>query len=1256
MPEWLRLGKMLANARYTRTAAKELASNIKNTKLITEPMKISPVVSGIGASTVTPINSYHLTTLKMPLSKPISTAELNGWPKQFRNQKRGQISASEYSGLPRGERNNGRYGDIRFIRHMDAVPELTEDGFVQIAPARNYFANFTTDQLMVPHEDYRVESIGKNALMINPEAFRGTTPLSLNPGDSFFLNSKLKIKPKHITFISGDPQSLQLAMERGFNVESSPKLKILSKFINPATGEEQLAMRPELEKRGYWSYGREFTKVKQDYINELTRVMQSRYNRPSLKDYQRLENVTHVPTNVYPNVKGGVPESAYFYGPKTGYKQVVYDTTPPIEHSITTSLRLWPHPTDIESHPRTNTLIKWNNWLPIKKQGGTLKYQRGGKSLIKVLHNLKEVPKEIKPVVQTYQIQHLPGYQLKSLMSGNPLEKQLSKTGTISTASIDALSKKMSAVEQAVIGKVLTEKFPGQKAIDYNDFRKGVQDELISYDRTPSTEYENYGIDRLGFKFADPGVLSIAGWDNLTPNTFTFSSPRIPIGNGRHYDINTLGHSRTFTIGSEPDVLHVMESQSDAAQAGRKAFDQFSTEYLNDPEEYQKFIDRHKNLLAEMEAHPEEYQDGAVEKQRQNIAEHERALKAMLTKINPIDEIQAQHLMDIYPIRQLQENLRYAAEKGQTKMRYPTRETAAKIEGYPERAAYYDASGKDITTTQTVYTRGEDIDKNLEWLLEQREGLRNRKYQSLLDAYNAGKSTVGPTENVLLNTLMVDPDWTEVNRSINDLKKVKPYLKPGITKKIVYDKQYESILKRYSDFPKQFGKLFKGAPVRTTQDLHGNTWYEVDVPKDYLQMEWPFKDGGSIPSIFKEGGILKAQKGKVIKVIGKAIKGTSKPALVKYYAPTMGKTFAAKSNPLLVDFDDIIRDPSRQILDTYGFKSKSDMYNSGNTDAISAYENMLVEKLNGLRTNPQYNGKTVIVSPTAVANPDKIGFRYDNVPSIPAKSIFIERNVGRGGTPGASEMWYNSLIRQYPGFNIENRFVSELEPMPTNEQWDALYNAAIESGNMEEVQRLRDIHFNVKASDNKLVNQNGGSHKVWHGSPEEWNIFDDNKRGLEDVIYFSTDKSYADQFTIPKKKWKLRMIPTKSSRPFYLYGKTPLNIGSDMESDLVQNELMRNWMNGGNADSVYGLDLWTPDMPLKRSNGMEFGVLRRNQMKLANPITFDDNGNIIPLSKRDDFSNSDIRYGIIPLIGLGLGTAATQKEKNGGKLKSVFNK
>jgi len=39
-------------------------------------------------------------------------------------------------------------------------------------------------------------------------------------------------------------------------------------------------------------------------------------------------------------------------------------------------------------------------------------------------------------------------------------------------------------------------------------------------------------------------------------------------------------------------------------------------------------------------------------------------------------------------------------------------------------------------------------------------------------------------------------------------------------------------------------------------------------------------------------------------------------------------------------------------------------------------------------------------------------------------------------------------------------------------------------------------------------------------------------------------------------------------------------------------------------------------------------TLKSNQMKLASPITYDDNGNIIPISKRDDWTNPDVRYEI----------------------------
>lgn len=191
-------------------------------------------------------------------------------------------------------------------------------------------------------------------------------------------------------------------------------------------------------------------------------------------------------------------------------------------------------------------------------------------------------------------------------------------------------------------------------------------------------------------------------------------------------------------------------------------------------------------------------------------------------------------------------------------------------------------------------------------------------------------------------------------------------------------------------------------------------------------------------------------------------------------------------------------------------------------------------------------------------------------------------------------------------------------------QWNDRYNAAVESGNWDEVQRLRDLHFKNKTLNNRIVDYMGNPHKVYHGSPEDWYIFDDSKRGVDDVIYFSTDKAYADQYTVPRNKWQKGMVPTRNSREFYLYGKEPINVGSDMYYGSVQDELIHNWANGLNADSVYGLDAITS--PLNPSSGIEFGVLRRNQFKLTDPITKTKTGEIVPIVKRDNFRNPDIRY------------------------------
>ena len=511
---------------------------------------------------------------------------------------------------------------------------------------------------------------------------------------------------------------------------------------------------------------------------------------------------------------------------------------------------------------------------------------------------VEAVPAVTNAVSAPYEIADLGGgYMLKSLMRGNPLEKQIGKNGTINVNNVRALVGKGSKVEQAVVDKVLaSEEFAGKKSIDYNKFRKAVQDELITYDRTPDTRWSEYGMGRIGqgmdgspnarkavlgakthmdrFGAIDvygtpeerssvrnlafdlrEGKISESDYDekfnsiyntfsdrivgNSTPETFVFSSSRIPSGSAKHYDPNTLGHSRTYTTADEPDVLHVMESQSDWAQ--------------------EKPWRRRATL--------ESYSG-------QNGTDW----------INEYSPEQADYLVNNYTSRQIQENLRYAAEKGQTKMRYPTKETAAKIEGYPKETNYYDADGNLVTDSRKIYTIGKENEKELDLIQRELDGYyakfnvaqlpngdyvpagnySDNPYQQLIEAIPRKQAAYDgwranhPNATSEKGQRVVDDMKRKaeeiknfrarvkyLNQRMKELKSIKPYVDPSIKKEVKYMHE-DDILRKYNEFPKQFKKLYKGADVRTVTDPKGNTWYEVDVPENYLKQEWAYEEGGSM--------------------------------------------------------------------------------------------------------------------------------------------------------------------------------------------------------------------------------------------------------------------------------------------------------------------------------------------------------------------------------------------------------------------------
>ena len=214
----------------------------------------------------------------------------------------------------------------------------------------------------------------------------------------------------------------------------------------------------------------------------------------------------------------------------------------------------------------------------------------------------------------------------------------------------------------------------------------------------------------------------------------------------------------------------------------------------------------------------------------------------------------------------------------------------------------------------------------------------------------------------------------------------------------------------------------------------------------------------------------------------------------------------------------------------------------------------------------------------------------------------------------------------------------KLQNIP-DEVWDDLYNKAIKNNNLEEVQQLRDLHFKAKAPDTKIVDVNGNPLSVYHGSPNTFNIFEEKyqRNGqLSYGFYFTPNKTLAERYA--------------NNNEGELY-KTYLDFKT---LDLAPKTRYDDWVFN---DGFYNKHQYEP-----MEAAQEIVVRRPTQIKSTSAVTYDDYGNIIPLSKRDDFSNPDIRYSwLMPTIPLGLMSyklANEQKEyKQGGIIKfNPFNK
>ena len=448
----------------------------------------------------------------------------------------------------------------------------------------------------------------------------------------------------------------------------------------------------------------------------------------------------------------------------------------------------------------------------------------------------------------------------------------------------------------------------------------------------------------------------------------------------------------------------------------------------------------------------------------------------------------------------------------------------------------------------------------------------------------------------------------------------------------------------------------------------------------------------------------------------------NKPAVVKYYGPTMGKSFAAKSNPNLIDLDTWGMPEYNQLAKKYGYKDWREMILSDKGDYNQEYKTLIKDQIRRIQADPQYNGKTIVVSNASLLKPDS-GITFANTPLIPERSILAFRNHQRHPWESIEhgKQWWDSLQQKGIPLTIDNRFISDIELTPGNttlfntsfspkgrtsyafferpsklseaerfgipkheRNWDYQFFKSIKERNPALTSYIRTKHFAEQSTDNKLTSSffpKGRTldEDMWFSADDNlWKYYQNNKKDLPiKMTHKSPNDFYVFDYTRQSKYpdghffFSMHDRPQfgkgKISKDFYIYDKNikPIseytgddlhiidkNTGNyllrELDSNSANSALLQDAVHNKTPNTIYGYDSGSNFV-----EGMyEFAVPRNTQMKLVDPITYDNNGHIIKLSKRDNFKNPDFRYkqgGILKRVESGK-SGIHIKPENRGKL------
>lgn len=451
------------------------------------------------------------------------------------------------------------------------------------------------------------------------------------------------------------------------------------------------------------------------------------------------------------------------------------------------------------------------------------------------------------------------GLMLKSLFEGNGLERQMNKYGDVPVSAIKSYMKTVSNHDKAIMQKAL-DTFGNRDRISYNEFKTAVQKCIPTFEKKYQNRFVWYGMEDIGYpensskETVFPKTITFEDPQNLYPYRY-YEYRKWPMN--RHFVGNPLSHSRYFTTADNPGILQITESQGDWPQ--NVLLDQPRSRIVVDSNTGLTNVKRNEDgtytLLEDLGAIKDyDYTPERVWKLygSKNVTfpsnigllrESEITPEIRSLYETPVNDPVLQNMANNFERRLLYENLKIAAENGQTKVQYPTPETAIKIQQYEPTHVSTEASNRlseiennykaDLKALYNEY-KGKFpewyVPRNIRYNGEYPEDIIKKSYQWDKDnRHNSQVFDYFDREDQLESKFFDDISDILDNQEI-----------------MTYSEDQQRVINRYKRFPKVVQDLLKGQEVRTVYDDNNNSWFEIDVPKDFFEREWAFKKGGRL--------------------------------------------------------------------------------------------------------------------------------------------------------------------------------------------------------------------------------------------------------------------------------------------------------------------------------------------------------------------------------------------------------------------------